>query len=121
MMYTHYYIHVVHLPISTEDLKIALRAESKGWKVLFARNMNTKYLTLMDKIMEMMEDYSKRLSRPVKDLDDVRQAMATLKEVRENEIFIDSSLDPIEVKLTLHGLDSVLHELQCFDYRSLTD
>lgn len=83
----------------TDDLKIALRAEAKGWKVLFARNMNAKYITLMDKIMEMIEDYSKRLSRPIKDLDDVRQAMATLKEVRENEIFIDSSLDPIEVQL----------------------
>ena len=82
-----------------EDLKIALRAEAKGWKVLFARNMNTKYLALMDKIMEMIEDFSKRLSRPIKDLDDVRQAMAALKEVRENEIMIDTSLDPIEVRL----------------------
>lgn len=51
--------------------------------------------------MEMIEDYTKRLSRPIKDLDDVRQAMASLKEVRENEIFIDSSLDPIEVRVQL--------------------
>lgn len=80
-----------------EDLKIAIRAEAKEWKVLYARSMNTKYLALMDKIMEMMDDYSKRFSRPINDLDDVRQAMAALKELRENEIFIDSSLDPIEV------------------------
>ena len=67
--------------------------------------MNTKYVELMDKIMEMIDDYSKRLSRPIKDLDDVRQAMAALKEVRENEIFIDSSLDPIEVrKKSLHAV-----------------
>ncbi len=82
----------------SEDLKIAMRAEAKGWKIQFGRNMNVKYLSLMDKIMDMVDDLTKRLSRPVKDLDDVRQAMASLKEVRENEIFIDYSLDPIEVR-----------------------
>ena len=59
--------------------------------------MNTKYLTLMEKIMEQIEELQKRLSRPIKDLDDVRQAMAALKELRENEIEIDSSLCPVEV------------------------
>ena len=47
--------------------------------------------------MEQIEDLHKRLSRPIKDLDDVRQAMASLKELRENEIEIDSSLGPVEV------------------------
>ena len=59
--------------------------------------MNSKYQQLMDKVMEKIEDLSKRLSRPVKDLDDVRQAMATLKEVREDEIYIDFTLGPVEV------------------------
>lgn len=59
--------------------------------------MNAKYLSLMEKIMEQIDDLSKRLSRPIKDLDDVRQAMAALKETRENEIFIDQSLSPVEV------------------------
>lgn len=76
-----------------------MKAEAKNWKVLFARHMNSKYVALMDKIMEMIDDYTKRLSRPIKDLDDVRQAMAALKEVRENEIFIDTSLDPIEASV----------------------
>ena len=47
--------------------------------------------------MEQIDDLQKRLSRPIKDLDDVRQAMASLKELRENEIEIDSSLSPVEV------------------------
>jgi len=80
-----------------DDLKIAMRAEAKAWKVLYGRKMNSKYLDLMEKIIEMIEDLSRRLSRPINDLDDVRLAMATLKELRDNEIFIDSSLDPIEV------------------------
>ena len=74
-----------------------MRAEAKAWKVQFGRNMNSKYLSLMDRIMDMIDDFSKCLSRPINDLDDVRQAMDALKQVRENEIFIDSSIDPIEV------------------------
>lgn len=51
----------------------------------------------MEKTLEQIDDISKRLSRPVKDLDDVRTAMAALKEIRENEIQIDMSLGPVEV------------------------
>ncbi len=76
-------------------------AESKDWKLLYGRSMNSTYSELMEKIMEQIEDLSKRLSRNVKDLDDVRQAMAALKELREHEIFIDSSLGPIEVTMQL--------------------
>ena len=81
----------------TANLKLAIVAESKSWKVLYGRHMNKKYLNLMDKILEQIEDLSKRLSRPIKDLDDIRIAMGALKELRENEIFIDMSLNPIEV------------------------
>ena len=80
-----------------DDLKITIAAEAKGWRVTYGRHMNTKYLTLMEKIMEQIEDLQKRLSRPIKDLDDVRQAMASLKELRENEIEIDSAINPVEV------------------------
>ena len=51
----------------------------------------------MDKNMDQIDDLQKRLSRPIKDLDDVRQAMISLKELRENEIEIDSALGPVEV------------------------
>ena len=40
----------------------------------------------------------KRLMRPIKDLDDIRMAMAALKEIRENEIRIDMTIGPIEVR-----------------------
>ena len=80
-----------------DDLKIALAAEAKSWKVVYGRHMNSKYQKLMDKVMEQIEDLSKRLARPVKDLDDVRQAMTTLKEIREHETYIDSTLGPVEV------------------------
>ena len=52
---------------------------------------------MMDQILGQIDDINKRLCRPVKDLDDVRVAMAALKEIREYEIQMDMSICPIEV------------------------
>ena len=76
---------------------MAIAAKCKSWKVLFGRSMNTKYKTFLDEILEQIEDIQKRLGRPIKDLDDIRTSMGTLKELHKNEIRIDSLLDPIEV------------------------
>ena len=100
-LYLLFTLFVILLFPSPEDLKIAMVAETTAWKVLYGRNMNTKYLTLMEQILEQVDDMSKRLSRPIKDLDDVRQGMATQREVREKEIFIESSLGPVEVRYIL--------------------
>lgn len=51
----------------------------------------------MEEIFTFLEDITKRLSRPIKDLDDIRHAMASLKEIRDREIMIDMSIGPIEV------------------------
>lgn len=55
----------------------------------------------MEEIFTFIEEITKRLSRPIKDLDDIRHAMAALKEIRDREIMIDMSIGPIEVR----GLD----------------
>ena len=59
--------------------------------------MNEKYRQVMQDTLDQIEDLSKRLSRPIKDLDDIRVTMTAQKELRENEITIDLSLGPIEV------------------------
>ena len=51
---------------------------------------------MMDGILDQIDELSKQLSRPIKDLDDVRTAMHALKEIRDNEIRIDMALGPIE-------------------------
>ena len=83
--------------LSSEQLKIALCAEAKAWCVCYGRMMNRKYQTVMEEVFKSIDDWSKRLSRPLNDLDDIRSVMAALKEIRENEIRIDMSLEPIEV------------------------
>ncbi len=83
--------------LHTEKIKLALCTEAKSWRVAFGRAMNTKYQSLMEEVSGCLEDWLKRLSRPLNDLDDIREVMAALKEIRENEIRIDMSLEPIEV------------------------
>ena len=50
----------------------------------------------MDRLMEFFDSMSKRLARPIKDLDDVRGHMAALNEIREGEIKTDMIISPIE-------------------------
>lgn len=42
--------------------------------------------TDMEEIFAFIDSLNKRLSRPIKDLDDVRGSMAALAEIREAEI-----------------------------------
>ena len=71
--------------------------EIKAWKKLYGQHLNKKYKELMSEIVDFEEEYSKKLHRPIKDLEDVRQAMAALEAVRHRQIEIDMWLGPIEV------------------------
>ena len=83
----------------TEPFKLALLVEIKAWKLLFGHSINNKYKQRMDEIMQFVSEYSKRLGRQINDLEDVRNAMAALEDIRQNEIRIDMILGPIEVLL----------------------
>ncbi|XP_052240013.1 dynein axonemal heavy chain 8-like isoform X2 [Dreissena polymorpha] len=84
------------IELFTESLKLALRVEIKQWKLLFGRELNSTYKSKMEDILLFIDDYSKRLSRPIRDLDDVRQAMTAMANIREHQIHMDMSLGPIE-------------------------
>lgn len=51
----------------------------------------------MEEIFAFIDDVTKRMSRPVKDLDDIRIVMGSLREIRERQIDIDMMITPIEV------------------------
>ena len=82
-------------------LKLALMVEAKAWEMLFGKSLQKQYKQKMDQIVEFEEEYAKRLHRPIKDLEDVRQAMTGLEAVRQNQIHIDMSLGPIEVGFSI--------------------
>eukprot|EP01135_Chromosphaera_perkinsii_P010177 Nk52_evm43s2039 gene=Nk52_evmTU43s2039 len=96
------------LILSAEHLKLALISETKGWKQLYGSNLNLKVKSDMEKLIKFMEDKTARLSRKVNDLDDVREAMAALTELRESEIEIDMSISPIEESYALLAKYNVL-------------
>ena len=83
--------------LSLAELKHALISECRAWKSIFGHNVNVKYRTMMDELLNSLDDIAKRLGRPINDLDDVRTAMSALKEMREEEIRIDMSIGPVEV------------------------
>ena len=89
-------IPVGPIALCSEQLKIALCAEAKSWRVCYGRAMNHKYQMEMEEVFRSIDDWSKQLSRPLNDLDDIRSIMAALRDIRENEIRIDMALGPIE-------------------------
>uniref|UniRef100_A0A6Q2Y0T3 AAA+ ATPase domain-containing protein n=1 Tax=Esox lucius TaxID=8010 RepID=A0A6Q2Y0T3_ESOLU len=90
------YITVGALALYTADLKIALTAETKSWMVDYGLHCNRKYRTQMENIFTFVDEAGKKLNRQIKDLDDIRIAMASLKEIREQQISIDFQVGPIE-------------------------
>ena len=50
----------------------------------------------MEEIFQFIDSLTKRLSRGINDLDDVRGSMSALSEIREAEIRIDMTIGPIE-------------------------
>ena len=55
----------------------------------------------MEEIFQFIDNLTKRLSRGINDLDDVRGSMAALSEIREAEIRIEMTIGPIEESFAL--------------------
>lgn len=58
--------------------------------------------------MKFIENIEKRVSREIKDLEDIRLIMMAIKDLRENEIRIDMNITPIEESysmLQIHGVN----------------
>lgn len=80
-----------------EKLQLGLKIEANNWKKAYARHCNDKYRKKMDEILGFIADIKKRLSRELRDLDDIRLLMKALHELREREIEIEMQISPIEV------------------------
>lgn len=94
-MFIHFFILV--------DLKLALTAETKSWMADYGALCNRKYQSEMEQIFAFVDEAGKKLNRQINDLDDIRIAMAALKEIRDHQISIDFQVGPIEVKSIIMG------------------
>ncbi|CAH1389657.1 unnamed protein product [Nezara viridula] len=50
----------------------------------------------MDYVYAVMSEMERKLDRPIRDLDDVRMVMETLKKIRDQEVDMELSIEPIE-------------------------
>ena len=78
-----------------------MKVEIKAWKMLYGKHLNLQYKQRMESISEFEEEYARRLHHAIKDLEDVRLAMAALEAVRQKQIEIDMTVGPIEVSVML--------------------
>ena len=72
----------------------------------------------MTNVFIFIDDIEKRLSREIKDLEDIRLIMIAVKDLRENEISIDMAITPIEesyAMLQTHGLNIPREEIEQAD------
>uniref|UniRef100_A0A8C2XN80 Dynein axonemal heavy chain 5 n=1 Tax=Cyclopterus lumpus TaxID=8103 RepID=A0A8C2XN80_CYCLU len=83
-----------HQDISMKHM--SLTAETKNWMVDYGLYCNRKYRSDMEQIFAFVDEAGKKLNRQIKDLDDIRIAMASLKEIREHQISTDFQVGPIE-------------------------
>ena len=93
----------LQVSLLAEPLKLSLKVEIKAWKMLFGKHLNLKYKALMEGIVAFEAQHRKRLDRPIKDLEDLRQAMAALEAIRQKQIEADMCLGPIEVCTHIHA------------------
>lgn len=76
--------------------KLALEVEWKDWKLQFGNLLLNTYRKKLADLWEFIEAKGDMLQKPVKDLDDVRLAMACLQTVRDNFIYLDKELINME-------------------------
>ncbi|CAD7698753.1 unnamed protein product [Ostreobium quekettii] len=84
------------LSLETQPLKYSLKAEAASWKAQFAKNLHKQGSEELKSLDNYIRETTLKLSRKVEDLEDVRNVVGVLKEVREKEADIDNLINPIE-------------------------
>lgn len=84
---------------SAEELKRGLVAESRAWLRRYGELCRDQHRRQMARLMALLQREARRLALPIKDLEDVRNAMEVLRRVRDTEIDTDRGIEPVEVRV----------------------
>ncbi|XP_020559538.1 dynein heavy chain 5, axonemal isoform X3 [Oryzias latipes] len=90
------YINVGALALFTASLKTSLTVETMQWMNDYQMCCNKKYQQELEQILAIIDEAGKKLNRPIKDLDDIRIAMAAIDKIRKDQISIELQIGPIE-------------------------
>lgn len=80
----------------SEKLKYGLTIEVKSCNRRIGQLLRKKYHREMDYVYAVMNEMERKLERPIRDLDDIRMVIETLRKIRENEVDMDLKIEPIE-------------------------
>nr|XP_023020662.1 dynein heavy chain 5, axonemal [Leptinotarsa decemlineata] len=103
------------LAISSENLKYGLMTEIKACSHRIGQAMKKKYRREMDYVYAVINEMERKLERTIRDLDDVRLIMDTLKKIREQEVDMELKIEPIEEAF------NVLHRYKVTVEREITE
>ncbi|KAG5868053.1 hypothetical protein JTB14_022256 [Gonioctena quinquepunctata] len=84
------------IQITMEKFKLALLVESDSWKHILGKKLAYRYNEKLNSIVDFIKVQQKILNKPIKDLDDCRNAMNCLEVIRENFIEMDMDLGLME-------------------------
>ena len=77
------------LSLETAPLKLRLSEICEQWKSQYAKNLHSQATAQLGEVTTWMQDMRRALAREINDLDDVRNAMKYLSEIREREAMLD--------------------------------
>ena len=84
------------IDVLAEKIKFALNQEIREWIIHYAQSCNERYRKEMSELFKFIERIEQRLSREIKDLEDIRLVMIAVKDLREHEIQFEMQITPIE-------------------------
>jgi dynein heavy chain len=84
------------LSLRTTPLKNSLKSQASSWKAQSAKNLHKQGQNELRKMQEYISSKSRDLSIEINDIEDVREVMGILQEIREKEAEIDNDMKPIE-------------------------
>ncbi|XP_076639069.1 dynein axonemal heavy chain 1 isoform X1 [Colletes latitarsis] len=103
------------IAISTEKLKYGLYTEIKACTHKIGQAMKKKYRREMEYVYALMSEMERKLDRQIRDLDDVRLIMDTLKKIREQEVGMELKIDPIEEAFNIVTRYEVPVDQECLE------
>ncbi|XP_008556957.2 dynein axonemal heavy chain 5 [Microplitis demolitor] len=103
------------IALCTEKLKYALTTEIKNSTHKIGQAMKKKYRREMEYVYAVINEMDRKLDRQIRDLDDVRLVMETLKKIREQEVDMELKIDPIEEAFNIVTRYEVPVDQECLE------
>ena len=89
-------IKVDSVALKTALCKESIKQEISNWTLKYARTMNDNFKTKMVEVDSRIGELTTHLNRHINDLDDVRCAMISINEFKQEEIWLDTEISKVE-------------------------